>query len=77
MIVATEIPGLMNATEAAAYLGLSESLVRRYCRQKKLRARRFGMNWAIKKTDADHFKSQPRPVGNPQFRGKKKKSGRS
>jgi excisionase family DNA binding protein len=68
MVMATTIPGMYNATEAARYLGISDSLVRRYCRAGEISALRFGRNWAIKKRELDRFKKTPRPVGNPNFR---------
>lgn len=63
----TTIAGLFNASEAAEYLGVSDSLVRRFCRLGRLRAARFGSNWAIEKTELDRFKKLKRPTGNPNF----------
>lgn len=64
----TTLPGFLNSTEAAEYMGLSDSLVRRYCRAGKIKAHQVGRNWAIRKSECDRFLKQPRPVGNPTFR---------
>lgn len=68
MSVATSIPNMFNSTEAADYLGLTDSMVRRYCRLGQLAAKRFGRNWAITKNELDRFKKIPRVTGNPNFR---------
>lgn len=68
MSVATTIKNLFNATEAAKYLGIDASLVRRYCRDGRIKAQLFGVDWAITKTDLDAFKAEPRRVGNPNLR---------
>ena len=65
--MATTIPNLFNATEAAEYLGLTDSLVRSYCRQRRIKAERIGRNWVITKKELDRFKKQPRPMGNPNL----------
>lgn len=65
--MATTIPNLFNATEAAKYLGLTDSLVRNYCRQKRLKAERVGRNWVITRKELDRFKKTPRPTGNPNL----------
>lgn len=64
----TTLPGFLNSTEAAEYLGLTDGLVRRYCRAGKIDAKRVGRNWVIRKVELKKFKKQPRPVGNPAFR---------
>lgn len=64
----TTIPGLFNAGEAAEYLGVTDSLVRRFCRMGRIKARRFGNSWAIEIKELDRFKKIERPVGNPAFR---------
>ena len=68
MSVATSIPNMFNSTEAAAYLGLTDSMVRKYCREGEIHADRVGRNWVITKKELDRFKKIPRPVGNPNFR---------
>jgi len=66
--MATTIPGTFNATEAAEYLGLTDSLVRRYCREGKITADRIGRNWVMRQKALDQFKRTPRQRGNPNFR---------
>ena len=65
--MATTIPNLFNATEAAKYLGLTDSMVRNYCRQQRIKAERVGRNWVITKRELDRFKKTPRPIGNPNL----------
>lgn len=48
--------------EAAAELGVSESLVRRYCREGRL-GERIGRNFAITEAQLQKFKAEPRTVG--------------
>lgn len=67
MSMATTIPNLFNATEAAAYLGLTDSMVRNYCRQARIKAERIGRNWVISRKELDRFKRTPRPMGNPNL----------
>ena len=69
--MATSLRNMFNSTEAADYLGLTDSMVRRYCRLGKIAAERFGRNWAITKRELDKFKRTPRMVGNPNFRRSK------
>lgn len=66
--MATTIPNLFNATEAAEFLGITDSLVRRFCRAKRIKARRFGNNWAIERAELERFKKLERMPGNPAFR---------
>ena len=68
MSMPTTIPGLFNANEAADYLGVSGSLIRRLCRQRRLKALRFGISWAIEKKELDRFRKIERPPGNPHLR---------
>lgn len=68
MTMPTTIPGLLNSSEAADFLGITDSLVRRFCRLGRIRARRFGSNWAIEKVELEQFKQLVRPAGNPSFR---------
>ena len=64
----TSIQDMFTSTEAAVYLGITDSLVRKYCRRGELKADRFGRNWVMTKRELDRFKKIPRPVGNPNFR---------
>ena len=65
--MATTIPNLFNATEAAEFLGLTDSLVRNYCRQSRIKADRVGRNWVITRKELERFKKTPRPFGNPNL----------
>lgn len=74
MSVATTIPGVFNATEAAEYLGIEPSAVRRYCIDGRLKGDKLGSNWILRQTELDRFKSIPRLVGNPNFRRKRQRN---
>jgi excisionase family DNA binding protein len=50
----------MTTEEAAKYLGIDESMVRRYCRQEKISAIKVGRDWLIEKAALDSFEPQPR-----------------
>lgn len=65
--MATTIPNLFNCTEAAVYVGLTDSMVRNYCRKQKIKAERVGRNWVISRKELDRFKKTPRPMGNPNL----------
>lgn len=64
----TTIKNLFNSKEAGEYLELDSSLVRRYCRDGRIKAQRFGVDWAITRDELDRFKEVPRPMGNPNLR---------
>lgn len=66
--MATTMAGVFTPIEASEYAGLSDRVLRTYCKNGKLTAKRVGRTWAIKKTDLDKFLKTPRPVGNPNFR---------
>lgn len=66
--MATSIANMFSCTEAAAFLGLSPSVVRKYCDEGRLKADRVGRNWIISRKSLEHFRDKPRPVGNPNFR---------
>ena len=56
---------LLSAPEAAQRLGLSEAMVRRYCLQGRLPARKIGKGWAIRRRDVERFAANPRRSGRP------------
>jgi len=56
---------LLTTNQAAARLGITDSLVRRYIREDRLPAHKIGRDWLIKESDLVEFASQPREVGNP------------
>lgn len=68
--MATTIKDVFNSTEAAEYVGLTDSLVRRYCREGRIPAERLGRNWYIRKSDLDRFNRKPRKSGNPNFKSR-------
>lgn len=66
--MATTIPGVFSATEAANELQIHKSLICRYCREGRLKAERIGLMWFIRKVDLDRFNAKERkPRGNPTF----------
>jgi len=56
---------LLSAPEAAQRLGLSDAMVRRYCLQGRLPARKIGKGWAIRRRDVERFAAAPRRSGRP------------
>jgi excisionase family DNA binding protein len=56
---------LLTVSEAAERLGLSIALVRRYCAQGKLPARKMGRDWTILRRDIERFAATPRRSGRP------------
>ncbi len=59
---------IYTATEAARALKLELSLVCRYCRLGRIKARKYGSAWVISQSALDSFKSVPRERGNPTFK---------
>jgi excisionase family DNA binding protein len=70
MVMATTFPAekIYTAVEAAAVLSLKQSVVCRYCRQGRIKARKYGSAWVIAQSALDSFKKKPRAVGNPTFK---------
>ena len=62
------IYSFFTPADAAAALGISERLVRAYCRSGRLRAEHVGRFWLIEKRSLQDFKKTPRPRGNPNFK---------
>jgi len=62
---------LYSTAEAAEILGLTQSLVRRYCRDGRLPCIRVGRSWAITQEALDEFRDTPRPTGYPKGRPRK------
>lgn len=58
---------LLTPDEAAAILGRDVSLVRRYCREGRIRAVKPGRDWLISKDALQEFAKEPRYPGNPEF----------
>jgi len=56
---------LLTPTQAAERLGLSLSLIQRYCRQGRL-GQRVGGRWLITPEQLAEFERQPRRVGKPK-----------
>ena len=56
---------LLTTAQAADRLNISESLVRRYCRDGRLKAQRIGRDWLIEESDLDQFQQKPRKAGRP------------
>lgn len=65
--MATELPNFFSTNEAADIIGITGSLVRRYIRKGKLKARQVGeRSYVISKKDLYDFKKQPRKPGKPK-----------
>jgi excisionase family DNA binding protein len=56
---------LLTITEVAERLGLSEAMVRRYCAEGRLPARKVGKGWAVRRWDVERFAATPRRSGRP------------
>lgn len=54
---------LMTVPEAAERLGLSVSMVRRYCSSGKLPAQKMGRDWTMRQRDVERFVEQERRRG--------------
>jgi excisionase family DNA binding protein len=62
------LENLVGVAEAAQRLGIDQSLVHRYIKQKRLRAEQVaGRVWLIDAESLDEFASRPRAKGNPNF----------
>jgi excisionase family DNA binding protein len=59
---------LLTVNEAAERLGLSVAMVRRYCSDGKLLAKKVGRDWAIRRRDVEQFAAAPRRSGRPSVR---------
>ncbi len=57
---------LYTVNEVAKKLNITDALVRRYCRQKRMGRFIYG-RWLISPDELESFKLQPRKVGNPNF----------
>lgn len=55
----------ISTKEAAAIMGVTESLVRRWARDQKIAAKRFGRDWQIEKAAADAYKPTRTRKTNP------------
>lgn len=76
-MASSPIPGWFTPDDAADILGIHPDLVRRYCRDKKLKAKPIGRYWFIKEGDLTAFASKPRPRGNPTFQRQGKRQKKS
>jgi predicted site-specific integrase-resolvase len=56
---------LLNARQAAERLGVTPSLIRRYCLQGRL-GTKVGYQWIITEEELEAFEKIPRPVGKPR-----------
>jgi excisionase family DNA binding protein len=61
---------LLSVAQAAERLGLSPSLIRRYCRQGRLGVR-VGGRWVISSDHLEQFVKEPRSIGYPKGRPRK------
>lgn len=60
----------LTATEVASELGITISLVHRYCRDGRIVAQRFGNQWEIGRAQLNRFKNMPRKAGRPKGNGR-------
>jgi len=57
---------LLNVAQAAEELGLSPVMMRRYCKEGRIDAKKVGALWVITREALEAFKKTPRPVGRPK-----------
>lgn len=71
MAVATTFhESIFTVEEAADKLGVERSVVCRYCRLGRLKARKFGNSWVITRSALEEFAKKPRERGNPTFKSR-------
>ncbi len=71
MAVATTFnESIYSVDEAAEKLGVERSVICRYCRLGRLKARKFGNSWVITKSALEDFAKKPRERGNPTFKNR-------
>jgi excisionase family DNA binding protein len=71
MLFKLDRKALLTSLQAAEYLGISDSMVRRYCRKGAIPAVKAGKTWIIADYDLKHF--SPTPHGRPWPKKKLKK----
>lgn len=71
--MASDMSEICTPKDAAGIIGIAERLVRAYCAEGRLAARKVGKQWIIKRKDAERFAAVPRPVGNPNLPRSNKK----
>ena len=59
------MPNLLDIPQAAERLGVSQSLVRRYCRQGRIGIK-VGSRWVIDADQLKQFSGTPRERGRPK-----------
>ena len=57
-------PEWLSVDEAAEKAGLDPSMIRRYCRQERIRARRYMGRWFVSSKGLKNFMKIPRHPGN-------------
>lgn len=66
--MATSVNGLLSAEEAAAELGISAQMVRKYAREGRIASEVVGVRtYVFARKAINDFKKVPRKVGNPAF----------
>lgn len=68
--MAKKPPDPLTTEQAAAILGTSKRIVQRLIAQGRLKAKRFGKQWAVYAEDLEAVRD--RPVGNPMFTRRKR-----
>lgn len=55
-----QLENAVGSQEAAKELGVTIAMVHRYCREKRLKAKKFGSVWLIERKDLEWFMSNGR-----------------
>jgi hypothetical protein len=58
-------PTLISVAKAAKKLRLTTASIRRYCRMRRLNAKKYGRDWWLDPEEVARFK--PNPSGNPDW----------
>lgn len=61
----------LTTREAADILKINRELVTHYCQSGRLKARKFGWAYLIRRADLEEFAQQERSVGYPKGRPRK------
>jgi excisionase family DNA binding protein len=58
----------MTIPKAADRLGLTVAMVRRYCKEGQLPAKKIGRDWTVRQGDVERFTASPRKPGRKSTR---------
>lgn len=65
-----QVENAVGSQEAANFLGVTIAMVHRYCREGRLKAKKFGPLWLIESKDLKEFAKTDRRPGRPASKEK-------